>query len=60
MLRPPFPPFNGENTMKTVIFVDGENLRYGLQEMDLQEKNVDWTRFFRECLDDGDDLIRAY
>lgn len=46
--------------MKTVIFIDGENLHHSIKSMNLQEKDIDWTKFLHACLDDGDDLIRAY
>lgn len=46
--------------MKTVIFIDGENLHFSLKGMNLKEKEINWTKFLNGCLAPEDVLIRAY
>lgn len=46
--------------MKTLIFVDGQNLFYSLKRMELKVGQVHWGNFFNSCLETKDQLIRAY
>lgn len=46
--------------MKTLIFVDGQNLFYSLKRMELKVGQVHWGKFFASCLEANDQLIRAY
>ncbi len=46
--------------MKTLIFVDGQNLFYSLKRMELKVGQVHWGNFFDSCLEAKDQLIRAY
>ncbi len=46
--------------MRTVIFIDGENLHYSLKDMKLMERDIHWSNFLQHCLSPGDSLIRAY
>lgn len=45
---------------KTVIFIDGQNLHFALQDIGLQEKDINWEAFFKHILPANHDLIRAY
>ena len=45
---------------KVVVLIDGQNLYYNLKEMNIKEKDIDWTKFFNGILDTGEELIRAY
>ena len=45
---------------KVVILVDGQNLFYSLKELDLMERDIDWTLLFKSLLESNDELIRAY
>jgi len=46
--------------LKTLIFVDGQNLFYSLKRMELKVGQVHWGNFFDSCLEAKDQLIRAY
>lgn len=45
--------------LRTVIYVDGQNLRYALEPFGLQEKDVHWGRLFEYLTPTGHRLIRA-
>lgn len=45
---------------KAVVFIDGQNLRYSLREIQLEEKDVDWTKFLQFICPRDHLLIRAY
>lgn len=47
-------------TKKVVILIDGQNLYYNLKDLDLLEKDIDWTKFFKSLLADNDELVRTY
>ena len=53
--------------MRTIILIDGENLRFSLNAMrlpgeqyGLREGNICLDKFFQKCLDEDDQFIRAY
>lgn len=45
---------------RTVVFIDGQDLHKRLQDVQLQEKDIDWTKVFAYLLPLGGRLIRAY
>lgn len=45
--------------LRTVIYVDGQNLRYKLEPLHLQEKDVDWGRVFDDMVPAGHRLVRV-
>ena len=45
---------------KAVLFVDGRYLHGALKRLQLQERDVNWDRFFEEITPDGHILIRSY
>jgi hypothetical protein len=45
---------------RTVVFIDGQNLHKRLQGIQLQEKDIDWSRVFAYLLPFSGQLIRAY
>lgn len=55
--------FNQENNMSTkrvVILIDGQNLFYGLKDLNILEKDIRWDMFFKSLLSEHDELIRTY
>lgn len=45
--------------LRTVVYVDGQNLHYNLETLGLQEKDVDWGRVFADLVPKEDRLIRV-
>ncbi len=45
---------------KAVLFVDGRYLHGALKRLQLQERDVNWERFFEEITPSGHRLIRSY
>lgn len=45
---------------KVVVLIDGQNLFYGLQNINLKERDINWTKLFNSFLEPQDELIRAY
>ncbi len=43
-----------------VILVDGQNLYYNLNEINIKEREISWEKLFKSFIDDGDELVRAY
>ncbi|MBI3953484.1 MAG: NYN domain-containing protein [Chloroflexi bacterium] len=47
-------------TLRAVAFIDGNNLHYQLGELQLQEKDINWSRLLADAMPPGHRLIRAY
>lgn len=45
---------------KAVLFIDGRYLHGALKRLEMQERDVNWERFFDEITPDGHMLIRSY
>lgn len=45
---------------KVVILIDGQNLFYGLQHLNLKERDIKWTDLFNSILEQNDELVRTY
>lgn len=45
---------------RVVVLIDGQNLFYGLKQLNLQERDINWTELFKSMLEPNDELIRAY
>ena len=46
---------------RVVILVDGQNLYYGLKNIDLYERDIRWDEFFKSLLAvSEDEFVRAY
>ncbi|MBI2378660.1 MAG: NYN domain-containing protein [Deltaproteobacteria bacterium] len=45
---------------RVVIYIDGQNLRFKLQDIGLQEKDVNWGKLFSSLVPASHVLIRAY
>lgn len=45
---------------KVVILIDGQNLFYSLKGMNVIEKDIHWTKFFKALVDNNEELIRTY
>ncbi len=45
---------------RTVILIDGQNLFYGLLQLKLKERDINWVPLFNSLLETDDELIRAY
>ncbi len=45
---------------KVVVLIDGQNLYYGLNDLGLKEKEIDWNNLFTSLLETDDELVRAY
>jgi uncharacterized LabA/DUF88 family protein len=46
---------------KAIVLIDGQNLFYGLKDMLLKEKDINWTAFFNSLIDPtSEELIRTY
>lgn len=43
-----------------VVLIDGQNLFYSLQNINLKEREINWTKLFNSFLEANDELIRAY
>lgn len=43
-----------------VVLIDGQNLFYSLQNINLKEREINWTKLFNAFLETNDELIRAY
>lgn len=47
-------------TLRAVAFIDGNNLHYQLGELQLQEKDINWSRLLTDAMPPEHRLIRAY
>src|ERR1700761_728255 len=45
---------------RVVVLIDGQNLFYALQSLQLKEREIDWTRFLASLLEPNDELMRTY
>jgi uncharacterized LabA/DUF88 family protein len=47
---------------RVVILIDGQNLFYGLKDMELMERNINWSNLFKSLIapNGEDELIRTY
>lgn len=45
---------------KVIILIDGQNLFYTLRDLNLLERDINWTKFFASLLAQQDELIRTY
>ncbi len=43
---------------RTIVFIDGQNLHFALQDMALQEKDIHWEALFRYIMPSDHELIR--
>jgi uncharacterized LabA/DUF88 family protein len=45
---------------RVIILIDGQNLFYGLRNIGILEKEINWKKFFNSLLSADDELIRTY
>lgn len=45
---------------RVIILIDGQNLFYGLRNIGILEKEINWSKFFISLLSADDELIRTY
>lgn len=45
---------------KAIILIDGQNLFYSLQNLQLKERDINWSNLFGSLLENGDELVRTY
>lgn len=45
---------------RVVILIDGQNLFYGLKQLNIQERDIKWNDLFKSLLEPADEMIRAY
>ena len=48
--------------MRVAFFIDGQNLFHTLKDLDkkLKEENIDWSKLFSNCLEEGESIEFAY
>ena len=52
--------FLGVPMLRTVIYIDGQNLHYKLTNIQLLEKDIHWGKVFEDLLPQNHRLVRAY
>lgn len=45
---------------RVIILIDGQNLYYGLKNLGILEKDIDWTKLLRSFLAEEEELVRSY
>lgn len=45
---------------RVIVLIDGQNLYYGLKNLGLIEKEINWSKLFKSFLTEDDELIRTY
>jgi len=45
---------------RVIIFIDGQNLFYGLKNIGILERDIQWDQLFRSLISTDDKLVRTY
>lgn len=45
---------------RVIVLIDGQNLYYGLKNLGLIEREIEWSKLFKSFLTTDDELIRTY